>query len=142
MESITDASERCLLRKIMNNRDYWNVYRFSCLHYNTDKMNKLETGLFKSVWPFSEHQALNSSSYFITDFVEGNDFHKHDFEYIFCLTVWIDGYFRLTFATTTRTTKILQPFFDALFFSTKVFLVFTQVWRFNFCVRKTWSDLS
>ena len=89
-------------------------------------MNKLETGLFKSVWPFSEHQALNSSSYLITNFVEGNDFHKHDFEYIFCLTVWIDGYFRLTFATTTRTTKILQPFFDALFFSTKVFLVFIK----------------
>ena len=31
MESITDASERWPLRKIMNNRDWWNVYRFSCL---------------------------------------------------------------------------------------------------------------
>ena len=30
MESITDGSERCPLRKIMNNRDCWNVYRFSC----------------------------------------------------------------------------------------------------------------
>ena len=24
--------ERCPLRKITNNRDYWNVYRFSCLN--------------------------------------------------------------------------------------------------------------
>ena len=30
MESITDGSKRCPLRKIMNNRDCWNVYRFSC----------------------------------------------------------------------------------------------------------------
>ena len=30
MESITDASERYPLRKIINNRDCSNVYRFSC----------------------------------------------------------------------------------------------------------------
>ena len=34
MESITDASERSLLKKIMNKRDRWNVYRFSCLFWN------------------------------------------------------------------------------------------------------------
>ena len=29
MESITNTSERCSITKIMNNRDCWNVYRFS-----------------------------------------------------------------------------------------------------------------
>ena len=30
LESITDASKRCPLRKLMNNCDCWNIYRFSC----------------------------------------------------------------------------------------------------------------
>ena len=33
LESITDASERCPLRKIMNKRNCWNFYRFSCFFW-------------------------------------------------------------------------------------------------------------
>ena len=84
-------------------------------------MNKLETGLFKSVWPFSEHQALNSSSYLTTDFVEGNDFHKHDFEYIFCLTVWIDGYFRLNLQQQQEQLKFYSHSLTHYFFLQKFF---------------------
>ena len=38
LESITDASERCPIRKIMNNRYCWNDYRFSCLKIDNIKI--------------------------------------------------------------------------------------------------------
>ena len=39
LKSITDVLERCPLREIMNNRDCWNVYRFSCLVYKWLELN-------------------------------------------------------------------------------------------------------